>query len=312
MPLSEFRLIAPPPTPFQQDGSLNLAGIEPLFDLLQRTGVDGVFVAGSTGECSSLTIDERVALTQRWVDVARPADFEVNVQVGDTCQADALLLAQRAQAIGVDAVSAHAPNYLKPDSVERLIEFLAPIAAAAGDLPFYFYDIPGATHVQLDMLEFLATAKDRIPNLAGLKYSHMDLMQLQRCVEFHDGEFELLFGCDQALLAGIVLGARGAIGSTYNFAASWFRGMIELLQAGDLEGARRRQARAVEWIVTMQPYGFLAACKVLLEALGVPGGPVRPPLANMNAAERDTMLSRLEEQGLFEAIQPASSATVTR
>ena len=312
MPVSEFRLIAPPPTPFQQDGSVNHAAIDPLFDLLRRAGVDGVFVSGSTGECSSLTTDERLAIAQRWVEVTGSADFEINVQVGHTCQADSIRMASHAQAIGADAVSAHAPHYLKPDSVERLIDFVAPIAAAAGDLPFYFYDIPGATHVELDMVEFLTTAKDRIPNLAGLKYSHMDLMQLQRCVELQGGQFELLFGCDQALLAGVVLGADGAIGTTYNFAAPWFRGMIELLQAGDLEGARLRQARAVEWIVTMQPYGFLAACKVLLESLGVPAGPVRCPLANMTAGGRDEMLGRLEAQGLFEAIQPAElTAKVT-
>ena len=303
MQTSKFRLIAPPLTPFHDDGRLKLDAIDAYADWLLRTGVDGVFVGGSSGECSSLAVDERERLAERWIGVAGATDLEVMVQVGHACQTDAVQLAAHAQRKGADSVSAHAPNYFKPENVERLIDFLAPIAEAAGDLPFYFYDIPGATGVSLDMVEFLSSAPQRIPNLAGLKYSHLDLMQLQRCAGLNDGEFELLFGCDQVLIAGVVLGARGAIGTTYNIAAPWCRGMIDLLAAGDLEAARRGQAQLVEWIVTMSEYGFLPACKAVLESVGVDCGPVRPPLGNLTTQQAEEVVSRLAEQGLFELAQ---------
>jgi N-acetylneuraminate lyase len=299
MQFEDFLLIAPPHTPFDQKGRLALDVVDQQAQLLADTTVNGVFVAGSTGEGASLTVRERIALAERWVEVAPARELDVIIQVGHNCQADATELAQHAQSIGADAVSAHAPSYFRPVNVDALIAFLAPIAAAAGDLPFFYYDIPPATGVRLPMVEFLKKAKTQIPNLAGLKYSNDDLVQLQECVRFNDGEFRVMFGCDEILLAGVTLGVQGGIGSTYNFAAPLYRRMLLAFANGDRATARECQAKSVALVRCMMRYGFMSACKTAMSWFGVDCGPTRPPFRELTADERHSLRGDLDQLGVF-------------
>lgn len=295
-----FRLIAPPTTPFHSDGSLNLEAVEQQAQQLVETSVDGVFVAGSTGEGQSLSTDERMRSAERWIEVAAGTGLEVIIQVGHNSLPDAVALAEHAQRIGADSIAASSPCYFKPARVEELIDFLAPVASAAADLPFYYYEIPPLTQVALPMVEFLTKAKPRIPNLVGLKYSNIDLMQMQQCVRMNDGEFELLFGSDQQLLAAVALGACGAVGSTYNFAAPLYRRMLAAFERGDQATARELQAKSVEIVAIMARTNFLSACKILLTELGIENGPVRAPLRNLTAEQRESLLADLNEAGVFD------------
>jgi N-acetylneuraminate lyase len=304
MTSNRFRLIAPPTTPFQADGSLNLEVVERQAQFLVDTSVDGVFVGGSTGEGQSLSTDERMRSAVRWIEVAAETDLEVIIQVGHNSLPDAVALAEHAQRIGADSIAASSPCYFKPARVEELIDFLEPVAAAAGDLPFYFYEIPPLTQVALPMAEFLEKAKPRIPNLVGLKYSNIDLMQMQQCVRINDGEFEVLFGSDQQLLAAVALGACGAVGSTYNFAAPLYRRMLAAFDRGDHAEARELQAKSVEIVAIMARYSFLSACKVLLAELGIENGPVRAPLRNLTREQREELLVDLREAGVFDLQSP--------
>ena len=166
-----------------------------------------MFVGGTTGEFASLTLDERKALCERWVAVAGDS-MQVALHAGSNCQADSIELAAHARHAGVAAVAAVAPSYFKPATVHDLVDFLAPIAAAAGPLPFYYYHIPCMTSVRLPVTDLLREARGRIPNLRGLKFSHDDLVDLQGCITADGGAFDVLFGFDEALLAGLALRRR--------------------------------------------------------------------------------------------------------
>ncbi len=306
--LADFRLIVPPHTPFRPDGSLHLDVVERQAELFVEDGIDGVFVAGTTGEGQSLSSEESYRLAQRWRDLANGTQLDVIVQVGHNSLPEAQARAAHAQQIGADAVAASSPCYFKPASVDELIDFLAPVAAAAGDLPFYFYDIPPFTTVQLPMVELLARGKERIPNLVGLKYSNSDLMQMQQCIQWNEGEFEVLYGSDQTLLAGAVFGVGGAIGTTYNFAAPLYRRMLAALDAGDLPTARALQARSVAMIALMADAGGIAGFKAVMEWFGVDCGPVRAPLANLSSRRKQQLRADLEAIGFFEwSRQPAAA-----
>ena len=293
-----IRLIAAPHTPMHEDGRFNDSVIERYARHLAGSGVDGVFVAGSTGEAHSLTVAERKLLTERWIEARRTCDLEVIIQVGHNCQADAAELASHAASIDADAIAALAPSYFKPATVDDLIDFLAPIAAAAADVPFYYYDIPTMTGVRLSMVDFLTRGPDRIPNLTGIKYSNMDLAQLQECLRLDDGRFEILFGCDEALLAGYALGVRGAVGSTYNCAAPLYRHMIAAYDASDHERAQQLQSKSVELVRALQASSIMAASKFLMSTMGVDCGPVRPPLRNISPAEKEQLRARIQQLGL--------------
>ena len=294
-----FRLIAPPHTPFASDGSLNLPAVTTQACFLQAMGVDGVFVGGTTGEMTSLSLEERMTLTERWCEAAADLDVDVIVQVGHNCQGDARRLAAHAMANGADAVAAHAPCYFKPRTADDLIDFLAPVAEEAADLPFYFYDIPSMTGVRLPMVRLLEAGKSRIPNLVGLKYSNDDLVQLQECVQLQQGQFEVLFGSDEVLLAGVALGISGAVGSTYNFATPLYRHMLQALEAGDVATAQATQHRAVVLFRLLQRLDYLPASKAVMGLLGVDCGPVRPPLRNLDPAGIASLKQQLQDTGFL-------------
>ena len=115
-------------TPFNRDGALNLAIVERQAALFLESGMRTVFVAGTTGEFASLSVDERKALCERWIDVAGDT-MRVAVHVGSNCLADAIELAAHAGQAGVAAVAVAPPNYFKPATIPDLIDFCASIAA---------------------------------------------------------------------------------------------------------------------------------------------------------------------------------------
>lgn len=302
-----FELIAPPHAPFHDDGSLNLSIVERQAEHFSETGIAGVFVSGTTGESLSLTVPERLDLAKRWIDVCRETDIDVIVQVGHNCVEDARQMAAHAQSEGADAVATMAPSFLKPANVDDLINCCVPVSQAAGDLPFYLYDIPVMTDVHLPMPEFLAKAKEQIPNLKGLKFTNPDLVQLQECLHLggtsaDTGEFEILFGCDEFMLAGVMFGCPGAVGSTYNFAAAHYRSMINSFESGDIAAARTGQHEAVRMIRTLQKYSFLPAAKSVMSFLGINCGPVRAPLHNLSASQKSMLRAELQELPAFSGV----------
>jgi N-acetylneuraminate lyase len=166
-------------------------------------------------------------------------------------------------------------------------------------LPFYYYHIPSMTGVRLPMAEFLYEARFRIPNLRGLKFSHDDLVDLQSCVASEKSAYDVLFGFDEGLLAGLCLGARGAVGATYNFAGPHYLKLIRAFESGDLVTARAAQFEATEMIKTLASFGFMAASKAVMALVGVDCGPVRPPLRNLTPAQIDALVVKLEARDVF-------------
>jgi N-acetylneuraminate lyase len=279
-------------TPFDRSGNLNLSVVELQAALFRECGLRSVFVAGTTGEFASLTIGERKALCERWMAVAGDS-LQVALHIGSNCQADSIELASHARQIGVTAVAAMAPSYFKPATPADLVGFLAPIAAAASPLPFYYYHIPCMTNVRLPVTEFLRDARGRIPNLRGLKFSHDDLVDLQGCITAEGGAFDVLFGFDEALLAGLGFGVAGAVGGTYNFAAPLYQRLMRAFEKGDLAIARSAQFRATDMIKALSASGFTAASKAVMAFVGVDCGPVRAPLHNLSPEALDALYHKL-------------------
>ncbi len=268
-------------TPFDSHGDLNLDAVEKQVELCLADGLTSAFVGGTTGEFSSLSIPERKALTGRWLDVCRGSKLRVVVHVGANALVEAEDLAKHAEEHGAAAIATVAPNYVKPRNVAQLAEWCAKLAAAAPRTPFYFYDIPSMTGVSLSMPEFLGQHAKSIPTLAGLKFTNSDLMAFQQLLNLEGGKYDVVWGFDEYLLAALVLGAKGAVGSTYNFAAPIYHRIIAAVKAGDLATARAEQFRSVRLIALMQCYGFLASAKEAMRVRGVDLGPVRSPNPNM-------------------------------
>lgn len=293
-------LVAATHTPFHADGSLNLSVIEKQAAQLVADGVAYAFICGTTGESSSLTLAERLQIAERWMAITRGSPLKVIVHVGSNCLVDAAQLAAHAEKSGAVGISALAPSYFKPANIDALVASMAQIAAAAPSLPFYYYEIPTMTGISLSPSAFLQSAADRIPNLAGLKFTSNNLMEYQLCCAYADSAFDIPFGFDELLLASLALGAAGAVGSSYNFAAPIYLRVIAAFQRGDFDAARMEQFRAVRLIQILASYGYMAAAKTVMHLRGVEVGPPRLPNASITPGQSAKLQTDLETLGFFD------------
>lgn len=292
-------LIAATFTPMHEDGALRLDRAGPMVEFLQRSGIQAIYVVGSTGEGVSLSVHERREAAEAFVRAAR-GRLPVIVQVGHTSLTEARELAAHAQEIGADAVSAVPPFYFKPSSAANLADCMAQIAGGAPKLPFYYYHIPAITSVGLDLVDFIRIARTRIPTFAGIKYTAPTVHEYMACVQEAGDDLDILWGVDEMLLCGLAAGAKGAVGSTYNYAAPVYRHILDAFDRGDLDEARKWQARSVEMIRRILDAGGLSAQKAVMQLIGQDCGPTRLPLPRLSKEQIDRMGSRLREIGYFE------------
>ena len=292
-------LIAAPFSPMKKDGSLNLAAIKPYADCLVSQGIVGAFVCGTTGEGFSMTLAERKAVAAEWVK-ASEGRLKIIVHVGHNCQADAAELAAHAQECGAWAVASIAPNFYKPCCVEDLVDFFVPVAAAAPDIPFYYYNMPSMSGVSLPVDKFLELGSKKIPNLQGIKFTHNNLMEMNQCINFNGGEFEILHGYDEILMCGLSLGAVAGVGSTYNYAGKVYNALLDAFAAGDLAKARELQMYSVEIVKVIIKYGGgVRGGKAIMNLLGIECGECRLPMNRFKDTEYAELRKDLEAIDFF-------------
>ncbi|MFY7817539.1 MAG: dihydrodipicolinate synthase family protein [Akkermansiaceae bacterium] len=301
-------LVAAPHTPFHADGTLAPEVVTLQAEHLAAQNVKAVFITGTTGESSSLSVAERVEIYRAWAVAAPTYGIRVIAHVGANALCDASALAAEAQDLGFDAVSALSPNYFKPGSLDSLVACCEKIASAAPSLPFYFYQIPVLTNVRFSMVDFLKLASSRIPTFRGIKYTDPDLVGYRRCLALEPGRYDLPWGVDETLLAALATGARGGVGSTYNFMPALAHAIIAAYDAGRFEEARDLQTRMIEIIDALDSIGYLGAAKAVMGWLGVPVGPARLPLGNPSPDALVRLRERLEQLDFFTwTLSPASA-----
>lgn len=289
-------LIAAAFSTLNDDCSLNLDVIPTVVEKLVDDGLKGVFVCGTNGEGPNLTLEERMQVAEAYVKAAK-GRLLVMVHVGHPTIGTARMLAAHAQTIGADAISAVAAFYFKPASTELLVDSLAEIASAAPQLPFYYYHIPAVTGVSVDMIDFLSLAEERIPTFAGIKYTATTIHEYQACLHYKGGKFDMLYGYDELLLSALAVGAKGAIGSTYNFAAPRYYEVMRHFQAGRLEAAQKEQLQLVEMIRAFVKFSPIPAQKEIMKFFGHNLGPCRLPLGPLSASDQVSLREALSAIG---------------
>lgn len=295
-------LIAAPFTPMTADGALNMSAVKPYADLLVASGVKGVFICGTTGESASLTTDERKAVAEAWV-AAAAGRLKVIVHVGSNCAADAIALARHAEQSGADAIGAMAPYFFKPQTAAELVAWFTPIANS-NSLPFYYYNMPSMSGVSVPVAEFLALGGKAMPTLAGVKFTHNNLMEMSQCLMLDGGRYEVLHGYDEILLCGLSLGATAAVGSTYNYAAKVYNRLIEAFRAGDIAAAAALQQYSVKIVeVIIKHGGGVRGGKAIMRLMGVDCGSCRLPLAPFTEAEYTELKAELEAIDFFNHVK---------
>lgn len=293
-------LVAAAHTPFYDNGSLNPNAVELQARHLATQGVDKVFITGSTGESSSMQLEERKEIYAAWKESGHKHNLTVIAHIGGNSLRDGAELATYAQSLGLAATSALSPSYFKPASVDALVACCAEMAAAAPELPFYYYDIPVLTGVRFSMPEFIERAAERIPNFAGIKFTNPDLAHYIDTLNAAAGRFDIPWGVDEWFLGALATGAQGAVGSSFNFAPALYQKLIVAFQEGDIEGARRYQSLSVQMINILAARGYMGCAKAVMGWHGVPLGPARLPQGNPSAESLASLRKELEGIGFFD------------
>ncbi|MGI5895261.1 MAG: N-acetylneuraminate lyase [Candidatus Merdivicinus sp.] len=279
-------------TPYTSDGAINHEALREIVEWNIEKGVDGFYVNGSTGECHLLSLDERKAVLETVVNQVR-GRANIIAHIGCISTDQVIELGKHAKEIGVDAISAIPPFYYKYSADEIVVHYNTIVDAV--QMPMIVYNMPAMTGVELTpaLLERLTVNRWII----GVKHTSMNLFQLERMKKVRD-DLVIFNGHDEVCLAGLVMGADGAIGTTYNFMAEKFLKIAVYIQENHLEEARREQESANTIIEALIQTGVFIGTKYLIHKMkGIDCGGCRKPFAALSK-ENKYLLDQVAEQEL--------------
>ncbi len=262
-------LMAAPFTPLTATAEVDFSKIAEYTSYLSSRGVRGAFISGTSGEGISLSVKDRKLMTKAWKDHCTK-DFILFVQVGHTCLSESCEMASHAELLGVNAISAMAPIFFKPNNLMELVNYCKQIAESAPNTPFYYYHIPGMTGVNYPMREFLPLAAKHIPSFAGIKFTNEDLRDFSLCQQIDNGRFDLLWAVDDAMTAAMSVGCQGFIGSTFNYGAAKYLEVIETFNNAQIAASAEAQLemnRIVDVLIN-SPLPAIATQRILIAEAG--------------------------------------------
>ncbi len=293
-----FAGVFPPiPTPFDGEGNLALSALTNNLQRWNQFDLSGYVVAGSNGEAPYLTDDERIALFET-VRATTPVGKLLIAGTGRESTGATVTLTRRAAAAGADAALVVTPHYygskMTPEALIRHYEAVADVSP----IPILIYNVPKFTHVNVDAATIARLA--RHPNIAGMKDTSGDIVQLANTVRQAGHDFQVLAGSASFFFAGLALGAVGGILALANIAPLQALDIYHLFRAGRWDEGAELQRRMIPVNAAVTARFDIAGLKAALEMLGYYGGPVRPPLMNLAEAERTTLRAILIEGGVLQ------------
>lgn len=261
-------------TPFDGEGALDLDVAAQLARWLADHGSDGLVVAGTTGEGSTLTDDEKLDL---WRAVAEAVTIPVIANTGSNDTAHSVHLTRQAAGLGAAGVLAVTPYYNRPSQAGLEAHFRA--IAEATELPVVLYDIPVRSGRKISH-EVMVRLAQEVPNMAGVKDAAADVAATARLVAAVPGSFEVYSGNDDHTLALLALGAVGVVGVATHWIGLEMAELIAAAAKGDLAHAREINGRLLESFLfeTGDAAPNPIPAKAMMRTLGVPVGECRLPM----------------------------------
>jgi N-acetylneuraminate lyase len=273
-------------TPFDDQERIDEGALLALVDFQVRQGVQGLYVSGSTGEAMLQSRAEREHCLNL-VAQANAGRLGLIAHVGAVATADVLHLSEKAASFGYEAISAIPPFYY-PFSSKEVAAHYHEIARHSA-LPLIVYNFPALTKgfSTTELIDLLST-----PGIVGVKHTSSDLFSLERILR-HKPDAIIYNGYDEMCLAGLAMGAQGAIGTTYNFMGDLYVELARLAKAGKLEQALSLQKLANDVIEQIIRFGVIPSSKAILEALGLRMGPARRPFRALQDDEKRSLSESL-------------------
>ena len=275
-------------TPFDAAGAVNCDALRALVRFNLNKGVSGFYVCGSTSEAFLLTNEERKKILETVRDETA-GKAAVIAHVGCIGQDMAVDLARHAKAVGADAVSSVPPFYYG-FSFEEIRGYYCALADVG--LPVFIYNFTAAGGAKLTADNFTEFLSD--PRFLGVKHTSSDFFLLERLKAFRP-DAVIFNGYDEMFLSGLIAGADGGIGSTYNFMAEKYVAIERHFRAGEIEAAQAEQKRANAIIAALLQYGVIPGCKALCRHLGLELGDCRKPFRRLTEEQERELVKTYEQ-----------------
>lgn len=279
-------------TPFTEDGQVDLDEAAKLAVKLVDDGCDGLVVTGTTGETSTLTDEENLAMFKAVKDaVGGRAAILAGTGTNDT--AHSIALSRKAQATGVDGLLIVTPYYNKPSQAGVQAHFEA--IANATELPIMVYDIPGRTGIPINTETIIRLADH--PRIIALKDAKADFAAVTRVLANTD--LDVYSGDDGLTLPWMSAGAVGLVSVSAHVATRQFRTLVDAALAGDFTTAREAHFELDPLIRAVMTHiqGAVAAKQILKWQGVLPNSVVRLPLVEPSEAELAPIMADLQEVG---------------
>lgn len=278
-------------TPFRDDHTLDLDGVQQLAAYLVDHGNDGIVVSGTTGESPTTTDAEKDLLIRAVVEaVGSRAHVVTGVGTNDTRHT--IELAQQAEKAGAHGLLVVTPYYSRPPQSGLLQHFTA-VADATG-LPALLYDIPGRTGTPIDTETLVRLGEHH--RIVAVKDAKGDLEASAWVM--HRSDLAYYSGDDKMTLPLLSVGAVGVVGVPTHLFGEPVRDMIAAYAGGDVAGALALHRRLLPVFTGFFRTQGVILTKAALRLAGLPGGPVRSPLVDATEAEVDVLRGDLADAGL--------------
>ena len=286
-------ILAAAVTPVGEQGRFDEGAFEQLLARLYAAGLDGVYVCGSTGEGTLQRVEQRKAVAEAAVRLS-PRGAQVIVHVGASSLEDAAELARHAERAGACAVSSLPP--LGGFTFAEIRAYYAAVAGAVG-IPMFVYYFPEAHPTVMSRAQLLELCALR--NVAGVKLTDFDLFRLW---DLKDHGVTVFNGRDEVLTMGLLSGADGAIGTSYNVLPGVAARIYRLARSGAWAEARIEQDKLNRLIRIAQAFPFFAAVKQILTWSGIDCGPPIAPHASLTGEEAARLREEVETSGLADLL----------
>lgn len=300
-------------TPFQEDGHVDWHGIDLLLEFQVQQGVNGILAVGTTGESPTLTWEEHEGIINLVCNAT--ADHCLAIAgTGSNSTRETLKATAHAAHCGAKAVLLVDPYYNGPSSLEIRREYVAPVAKAFPDIAIIPYVIPGRTGTQLLPVD-IALLHNEYPNVCAVKEATGDTLNMVKTRALCGEEFGILSGDDDKtweMMWNSCIKASGVISVISNVAPHAVQCLTQAIlgrnsdEALRLENALKPLFKIVTVITTEQtPHGPVQckarnplAIKTLMNILGMPSGPCRPPLGKMTRQGFEKVLKVARDEDL--------------
>lgn len=281
-------------TPMKNNEEVNYDKLEELINEQIDAGTDAIIIAGTTGESSTLDMEEHEKVIRSAVEFTKHR-VPVVAGTGSNCTRTAIQLSQEAEADGVDGLLIVTPYYNKATQA-GLVKHYTQIARNT-KLPIIMYNVPGRTGCNL-MPETVAELFHSEQNLVGLKEATGNLAQASKTMYLTDGKLDLYSGEDGLVVPLMSIGAIGVISVWSNVAPAKVHQMCDSFFKGDIETARRLQLEALPLVDALFSEVNPIPVKKALNLMGKEVGPLRAPLCEMEADNAAKLANVMKEYGI--------------